>query len=61
MPCKDMTGREHCCREGGAGNLVLPSGVDAHTIEASFENGALEVRLPRADKAKEKTAAIAAG
>ena len=32
MPCKDMTGRDHCCRKGGAGSLALPSGVDAHTI-----------------------------
>jgi HSP20 family molecular chaperone IbpA len=47
-------GEDHCCCERGAGSLALPSGADADTVEASFENGALEVRPPSADKAKEK-------
>ncbi len=35
-------------------SLTLPFPVDASKVSASFENGVLEIRLPKADEAKSR-------
>ncbi len=41
-------------------SFVLPKTVDASKIQASYTNGVLEVRLPKADTAKPRRIAIQA-
>jgi len=38
--------------------LTLPEGVDPDSVEASFENGVLEVRIPKAEQRKPHRIAI---
>lgn len=39
-------------------SLALPQGVDAERIEANYENGVLEVTVPKAEEAKPKRIAV---
>jgi HSP20 family protein len=39
-------------------SLTLPEGVDAEAIEASFEKGVLEVRIPKPEQRKPRRVAI---
>ena len=41
--------------------LTLPEGVNADAIEASFENGVLEVRIPKPEEKKPRKISIKAG
>ena len=41
-------------------SIPLPSNVDANKIEASFEDGVLEVALPKSTKVKPKRIAVSA-
>jgi HSP20 family protein len=41
-----------------ARSLTLPDGVDAESIEASFSNGVLEVRVPKPQERKPQKVAI---
>src|SRR3954447_8470542 len=41
--------------------LTLPEGVNADTIEASFDHGVLEVRIPKPEEKKPRTIEIKAG
>ena len=51
--------------ERGAGSfsrsLTLPEGVDAEKIEASFDKGVLEVRIPKPEERKPRRVEIAVG
>ena len=51
--------------ERGAGafsrSLTLPEGVDADAIEASFDRGVLEVRIPKPEQRKPRRVEIAVG
>ncbi len=42
-------------------SLSLPSGIDADRIEASFDNGVLEVRVPKPEERKPHRVEIAKG
>ncbi len=42
-------------------SLTLPEGVDADGIEASFDNGVLEVRVPKPEERKPRKVAITVG
>jgi HSP20 family protein len=42
-------------------SITLPSQVQANAIEASFENGVLEVIVPKAEEAKPKKITVRAG
>lgn len=42
-------------------SLTLPEGVDADAISASFENGVLEVRVPKPEERRPRRVAIAVG
>jgi HSP20 family protein len=42
-------------------SLTLPEGVDADTVEASFDNGVLEVRIPKPEERKPRKVAITVG
>lgn len=42
-------------------SLTLPEGVDAEAIEASFERGVLEVRIPKPAERKPRRVAISVG
>ncbi len=41
--------------------LTLPKGVDAEAISAAFDNGVLEVRIPKPEQAKPRRIEIQAG
>ena len=41
--------------------ITLPQGVKADEISASFDNGVLSVRVPKADEVKPRKIAVAAG
>jgi HSP20 family protein len=41
-------------------SLRLPAGLDATAIEATFDNGVLEVRIPKPEEAKPHRVSIAA-
>jgi HSP20 family protein len=41
-------------------SLTLPEGIDAEAVEASFENGVLEVRIPKPEQPKPRKISIAA-
>jgi HSP20 family protein len=51
--------------ERGAGtfrrSLTLPEGVDAEAIEASFDKGVLEVRVPKPEQRKPRRVEISVG
>jgi HSP20 family protein len=42
-------------------SLTLPEGVDADSIEASFDNGVLEVRVPKPEQPKPRKVQISVG
>lgn len=42
-------------------SLTLPEGVDAEKIEASYERGVLEVRIPKPEQAKPRKVEITVG
>jgi HSP20 family protein len=42
-------------------SLTLPDGVDADSIEAHFENGVLDVRIPKPQERKPQRVAISVG
>lgn len=42
-------------------NVTLPQGVKADEISASFDNGVLSVRVPKADEVRPRKIAVAAG
>jgi HSP20 family protein len=42
-------------------SLTLPEGVDAEAIQASFDRGVLEVRIPKPEERKPRKVAIKAG
>jgi len=42
-------------------SLTLPEGVDAEAIRASFENGVLEVHVPKPEQRKPRKVAITVG
>ncbi|MDP1846812.1 MAG: Hsp20/alpha crystallin family protein [Solirubrobacteraceae bacterium] len=44
-----------------ARSLTLPEGVDAGAVSAAFDNGVLEVRIPKPEQAKPKRVQIAVG
>jgi HSP20 family protein len=44
-----------------ARQLTLPEGVDAEAVEASFDKGVLEVRIPKPEQRKPRRVAIAVG
>ncbi|HEV2775640.1 MAG TPA: Hsp20/alpha crystallin family protein [Solirubrobacteraceae bacterium] len=44
-----------------ARSLTLPEGVDAGAVTASFDNGVLEVRIPKPEQAMPKRVQIAVG
>jgi HSP20 family protein len=41
--------------------LTLPEGVDPESVTATFENGVLEVRVPKPEQRKPRKVTIAAG
>jgi HSP20 family protein len=52
----------YCCERSYGGffrSITLPSTVDARKIEADYENGILEVSLPKAAEVKPKKISIA--
>ncbi len=59
---KEVKEEDYYCCELWAGSfersLVLPPGVDAGKVKATFRNGVLEVRLPKVEKAKGKKVEI---
>jgi HSP20 family protein len=44
-----------------ARTLTLPEGVDADSIDASFDKGVLEVKIPKPEKRKPRKVAITVG
>jgi HSP20 family protein len=44
-----------------ARSLTLPDGVNADAVEASFERGVLEVRIPKPEQAKPRKVSISVG
>ena len=44
-----------------ARSLTLPKGVDAEAVNAAFDNGVLEVRIPKPEAVKPKRIEIAVG
>jgi HSP20 family protein len=42
-------------------SLTLPNGVDANAIEAHFDRGVLEIRIPKPEQKKPKTVQITLG
>lgn len=42
-------------------SLTLPEGIDAGAVTASFDNGVLEVRVPKPEQAKPQRVQIAVG
>jgi len=44
-----------------ARQLTLPDGVDADAVEASFDKGVLEVRIPKPEQRKPRRVAISVG
>jgi HSP20 family protein len=51
----------YCCERSYGGfsrSIALPSSVDAKKIEASYEDGVLEVSLPKAPEVKAKKVAV---
>jgi HSP20 family protein len=53
----------YCCERSYGSfsrSITLPSSVDAKSIEASYENGVLEVSLPKAAEVKPKKITVSA-
>ena len=53
----------HCCERSYGSfsrSIALPSNVDAENIEASYEDGVLEVSLPKVPEVKPKKIAVSA-
>jgi HSP20 family protein len=46
---------------GFARSLTLPEGIDPASIDASFSNGVLEVRIPKPEERKPRRVAISVG
>ena len=44
-----------------ARSLTLPEGIDAEAVKATFDNGVLEVRIPKPEEAKPQRVQIAVG
>jgi HSP20 family protein len=44
-----------------ARTLTLPEGVDPESVEASFDRGVLEVRIPKPEERKPRKVAINVG
>ncbi len=44
-----------------ARSLTLPEGIDPDRVEASFENGVLEVRVPKPEERKPRRVSISVG
>jgi HSP20 family protein len=42
-------------------SLTLPEGIDADAIKASFDNGVLEIRIPKPEERKPRRVAITVG
>jgi HSP20 family protein len=42
-------------------SLTLPAGIDAEAVQASFDNGVLEVRIPKPEERKPRKVAIQVG
>ena len=42
-------------------SLTLPEGIDADAVQATFENGVLEVRIPKPEERKPRKVAIQVG
>jgi HSP20 family protein len=42
-------------------SLTLPKGIDADAVTANFENGVLEIRIPKPEERKPRRIAIAVG
>jgi HSP20 family protein len=42
-------------------SLTLPEGVDPESVAASFDNGVLEVRIPKPEQTKPKRVSISVG
>ena len=42
-------------------SLTLPEGVEAEAVSASFENGVLEIRIPKPEQRKPRKVAITVG
>jgi HSP20 family protein len=42
-------------------SLTLPEGIDPESVEASFDNGVLEVRIPKPEERKPRRVAIQVG
>ena len=42
-------------------SLTLPKGVNAEAVEANFENGVLEIRIPKPEQPKPRKVAISVG
>ena len=42
-------------------SLTLPDGVDAEAVEASFDRGVLEVRIPKPEQSKPRKISISVG
>ena len=42
-------------------SLTLPDGVDANAVEASYDNGVLEVRIPKPEQVKPRKVTISVG
>ena len=42
-------------------SLTVPEGIDAEAIEASFDRGVLEVRIPKPEERKPRKVAISVG
>jgi HSP20 family protein len=42
-------------------SLTLPKGIDADAVTASFENGVLEIRVPKPEERKPRRISIAVG
>jgi HSP20 family protein len=52
----------HCERSFGSfsRSLALPSNVDAKRIEANYEDGVLEINLPKVPEVKPKKVSVSA-
>jgi HSP20 family protein len=42
-------------------SLTLPEGIDPDSVEAAFENGVLEVRVPKPEERKPRRVSISVG
>jgi HSP20 family protein len=61
---KDQQGNYHrteCCFGSFSRSFPLPATVKQEDIQAKFKDGVLEINLPKAEEAKPKKIAIAAG